>query len=337
MKEALFFEERDHQKVQCVLCPHQCVIKEGGVGLCGVRKNRNGKLYSLNYDKVAAINLDPIEKKPLYHFLPATQSLSVAAMGCNLRCTFCQNHSISMVDDEHQIFGENISPEKIVETAVEKMSRSISYTYTEPTVYFELMVETARLAREKGILNVMVTNGFMGEGALEAMAPHLDGANIDLKGFTEDFYRTRCGARLAPVLDTIGRMYDKKIWIELTTLVVPEINSDRKQIRELIQFILDLDANIPWHVSRFFPHHRCRDLPMTSMSVMEDIFTTGREMGIRYLYGGNVSSSRWSHTRCPHCQAVLIERSGYHTKIRELNLLLGHCEQCKNPIPGVWM
>jgi pyruvate formate lyase activating enzyme len=333
MKQALLYEKED-TIVTCKLCAHNCRLKEGRVGVCGVRKNINGELYSLNYDKVCATHADPIEKKPLYHFLPATTSYSVATMGCNFKCRFCQNDSLSVVETEAGIYGEAISPEELVRKALRYNSESIAYTYSEPTIYFELMLETAKLAKQEGIKNIMVTNGYMSREAFEMIAPWLDGANIDLKAFSEDFYKELCSARLAPVLDTIKVMKAHGIWVELTTLLIPGLNTDAGEIKELISFILSVDANIPWHVSRFFPHHRLQDVSPTPTSSIYDALHMGREMGLQFVYAGNVGGEQFAHTRCPACDTVLIKRSGYSTQI--LNLSNGTCSHCNQPIPGVW-
>jgi len=256
MKKALLWIPLSNHRVKCNLCPHSCSLKEGQLGLCMVRKNIKGELISLNYDKIAAIHSDPIEKKPLYHFLPASQSLSIATVGCNFKCKFCQNHSLSMVSDENQISGEKKSPRELIDLALESGSHSISYTYTEPTIFFELMLETAKLAKQEGLKNVMVTNGYMSREALSMIAPYLDAANIDLKAFTDAFYQKYCHAHLDPVLDTIKRMRELGIWIEVTTLLIPGLNDDQTEVGQLIRFLHDLDVNIPWHVSRFFPHYQ---------------------------------------------------------------------------------
>lgn len=334
MKKGMLFEALGNKNVRCRLCPHYCEIQNGRYGICRVRKNIEGELFSLNSDKIAAINSDPIEKKPLYHFLPGSTSFSIAAMGCNLNCQFCQNHTLSIVKDEDHIYGENITPESIVERAVESGSESISYTYTEPTIYFELMYETAKLATERGLKNVMVTNGFISPEALEKILPFIDGANIDLKAFSNDFYRSYCGGKLNPVLDSIEIMNQNEIWIELTTLMIPGLNSDPKELRDLISFISGIDPSIPWHVSRFFPNYKITDKMPTDTGQIEEILVTGKEMGLLYLYGGNFSSKLWENTFCPECNTLLIERSGYSTRID--NLESGKCAECGEKIPGVW-
>lgn len=333
MKQALLYE-KEGNVVTCRLCAHNCRLKEERVGICGVRKNIKGELFSLNYDKVCATHADPIEKKPLYHFLPASTSYSVATMGCNFKCKFCQNNSLSVVQTEAGIYGEAISPKELVETAISYNSGSIAYTYSEPTIYFELMVETAKLAKEEGIKNVMVTNGYMSREALDMMAPWLDGANIDLKAFSEDFYKNLCSAKLAPVLDTIKGMKAHGIWIELTTLLIPGLNTEEEEIKELISFILSVDETIPWHVSRFFPHHRLQDVSPTPTDSICDVLDMGRQMGLKFVYAGNMGGDRFAHTRCPACDTLLIKRSGYFTQI--LNFSDGKCSKCGQKIPGVW-
>lgn len=335
MVKALLYENiGEGNVVRCRLCGHHCRLKENQLGVCRVRKNINGDLYSLNYDRVCATHLDPIEKKPLYHFLPASTSYSIAAMGCNFKCKFCQNYSLSVVENESRIFGEQIPPETLVRAALNSSSESISYTYSEPTIYFELMLETAKLAREKGLKNVMVTNGYMSPEALEMMSPYLDAANIDLKAFREDFYKEYCGAALAPVLETIKGMKAKGIWVELTTLLIPGLNTDKQEIGELISFILGVDNMMPWHVSRFFPQHRLLEVPPTPTGAIYEALEMGRDRGLKFVYAGNVADERFAHTHCPTCNAVLIERRGYFTKVKKL--ADGKCGSCGQVIAGVW-
>lgn len=335
MKKALLYEKTGKDNiVNCFLCAHRCRIKEGHLGVCRVRKNNNGDLYSLNYDKVCTTHLDPVEKKPLYHFLPGSMSYSIATMGCNFRCKFCQNYSLSVVETEARIIGENIPPEELVAAAVDSGSKSISYTYSEPTIFFELMLETAKLAREKGLRNVMVTNGYMTPEALEMLAPYLDAANIDLKGFRDSFYKEYCAAKLAPVLETIKGMRAKGIWVELTTLLIPGLNTDKQEIKELISFILEVDAKMPWHVSRFFPQYHLMDVPVTPTDAIYDALEMGRDMGLKFVYAGNVADGQFANTRCPECNAVLIERIGYATRVKKL--ADGKCSSCGHEIAGVW-
>ena len=317
MKKALLYKSRTDSTVLCLVCSHKCIISPGQTGLCNVRMNKDGILYTLNYAKLAAINSDPIEKKPLYHFLPGSLSLSMAAMGCNFRCSFCQNHSLSQVKNPEDITGDEVTPRQIIETAKKNNSLSISYTYSEPTVYFEYMYETAVLAREAGIKNIMVTNGYLSGEAFAKISPFLDGANIDLKAFNQTFYHKYCKAGLQPVLDTISRMKENNIWIELTTLLIPDLNSDMEEIRKLISFIADIDPD-----------------PPTSSELIFKVLDIAKEEGLRYLYAGNINSDNYSNTYCLNCQALLIERSGYFTRLHDIRR--GICTNCQNSLPGVW-
>lgn len=254
VREALLYEKEAEGRVSCGLCVHRCRIAPGDRGSCGVRENRAGTLYSLVYGAIIAENVDPIEKKPLFHILPGSRSFSVAAAGCNFRCSFCQNHEISQTPRETgRIVGRERTPAEIVEMAVRSGSKSIAYTYTEPTVYFEFAFDIAGIAREKGLKNVFVTNGYMTQGMLELVAPRLDAANVDLKAFRDDFYKKQCGARLQPVLDSLRKMKELGIWVEVTTLLIPGLNDGEEELGELAAFIASLGAETPWHISRFHP------------------------------------------------------------------------------------
>lgn len=334
MIQAELFEKGEHGQVTCRLCAHFCRLSVGASGLCRVRKNIAGTLYSLNSDRLIAVHMDPIEKKPLYHFLPGSRSLSIAAMGCNFSCHFCQNHSISLVADEQSITGESLSPEQLIESALDNRARSISYTYTEPTVFFELMLQTARLARQAGLKNVMVSNGYLSAEALARLAPFLDAANIDLKAFGDDFYRRYCSARLQPVLDSIKALKAGGVWLEITTLLIPGLNDDPLEINRLVTFLLEVDDGMPWHLSRFFPQHRLRHIPATDENSINGFLGLGAKRGLKYLYGGNLASDSWNDTSCPQCRAVLIRRRGYQTTVA--TLLAGKCQDCGLAIPGVW-
>ena len=334
MIEALLYHREEKKKVRCFLCAHRCLLREDQVGICHVRKNVAGILYSLNYDRVNAVHLDPIEKKPLYHFFPASTSLSIAAMGCNFSCQFCQNHELSQVLEEALICGEKISPESLIQKAIRARALSISYTYTEPTVFFELMLETARLAKQANLKNVMVTNGYMSREALEMMSPYLDAANIDLKFFSEDFYRIYCGAKLHPVLETIREMKRRGIWIEVTTLLIPGLNAGLDDQKRMVSFLLDLDPFLPWHVSRFFPQYRLTDRPITPEGDMFFLLDLAAEMGLRFVYGGNLDDDRYSDTFCPECRLLLIRRHRY--QVESPGMAGGACLRCARPVPGVW-
>lgn len=334
MVEALLYRREEKKKVRCFLCAHGCLLREEQTGICRVRKNVAGILYSLNTDRVIAVHLDPIEKKPLYHFLPGSKSLSIAAMGCNFSCPFCQNHELSQVLEEKRIGGEKISPESLVDTAIRSRALSISYTYTEPTVFFELMLETARLAKQANLRNVMVTNGYMSREALDMISPYLDAANVDLKSFSEDFYRIHCGAKLQPVLETIREMKRRGIWLEVTTLLIPGLNEEPDDQKKLISFLLELDPFLPWHVSRFFPQYQLTDRPLTPEGDIFRFLDLAAEMGLRFVYGGNLDDERRSDTFCPECRHRLVRRNRY--QVESPGMAGGACLRCGRPIPGVW-
>jgi pyruvate formate lyase activating enzyme len=335
VKKALFQEPRENKKVQCSLCSHRCVIAPGKRGICTVRENREGILYSLIYDKVIARNIDPIEKKPLFHFLPGSRSYSIATPGCNFRCQHCQNSDISQLPHDRGgvIVGENISPTSIVEAARQQHCASISFTYTEPTIYFELAYDTARLAVEAGIKNVFVTNGYSTPEALKVIRPYLHAANIDLKGFSDDFYKHICGARLQPVLDAIRLYKEFGIWIEITTLVIPGHNDSDEQLTSIAQFIKSVDESIPWHVSRFHPAYKLVDQPITPLTTLERARTIGMDAGLLHVYEGNVPG-QGENTICPSCKQTIVKRVGF--SVLESNITDGKCGNCKTPIAGVW-
>ena len=336
MEKALCFTVNERNTVTCRLCRHQCSIADGGRGLCRVRENRGGVLYSLVSGLIVAEHVDPVEKKPLYHVLPGSRSYSLASVGCNFCCLHCQNADIAKYDDQGtgRMPGHRISPDEAVRHAVQGGCRSIAYTYTEPTVWFEYALATARLAAEAGLYNIFVTNGYISTEALGIITPVLHAANIDLKGFSDDFYRRICGARLDQVLDGIREYKRRGIWIEITTLVIPGENDDTEQLNGIARFIADeLGPDTPWHVSRFFPRHRMQDRLPTPSQSLERALEAGDRAGLRYIYEGNVSNGR-EQTVCPSCGAVVIGRSGY--TITQFNLNDGSCGRCGKPIAGVW-
>lgn len=334
MKEALFYEKRDHLEVHCFLCNHHCRIKPGKSGKCGVRRNDGGLLHSLVYGKVIALHVDPIEKKPLFHFLPGTRSYSIATVGCNFQCVFCQNADISQSPRlEGIIRGTDVLPATVVEQAIQTRSSSISYTYTEPTIFMEYALDVAKEARRAGIRNVFVSNGFMTREVLEAVAPFLDAANVDLKAFTEDFYKNQCAARLKPVLKTLQAMKELGIWLEVTTLVIPGLNDDPGELRRLADFIVSLGPETPWHVSRFHPAYRLTDRPATPVETLQRARKIGLEAGLWYVYTGNIPGDEGEHTFCHRCQSLLLERFGFSTRRRGLKN--GLCTQCGTALVGV--
>lgn len=333
--EAKLYEVIGDQKVHCYLCNHHCKITDSKFGFCGVRQNRGGKLYTHVYGEAIAANIDPIEKKPLYHFLPGTRSFSVATIGCNFRCGFCQNWQISQVShrEGRGMGGYSLPPQDIVRKAVEQGCPSISYTYTEPTIFFEYAYETARLAHEKGLFNVFVTNGYMTSEALKTIHPYLDACNVDLKSFSEDFYEKTCHGHLEPVLTSIRTMKELGIWIEITTLVIPEGNDDEEQLRGISQFIAGVDPNLPWHISRFHPDYQFTDVRATPLETLKRAYSLGKEAGLRYIYVGNVPAEA-TETLCPKCGKSLIRRRGFFVEQNQVKD--SACPNCGEVIAGVF-
>ncbi|MCX6573622.1 MAG: AmmeMemoRadiSam system radical SAM enzyme [Candidatus Aminicenantes bacterium] len=333
IREAMLWDPAGEGAVVCRLCAHRCVIKPGKQGLCAVRENREGRLVTLVYGEVVAAHVDPIEKKPLFHFLPGSTALSIATPGCNFRCGFCQNWQISQAPRRRGggIAGEPFAPEAVVRAAVDRGCRSISYTYTEPTIFFEYAAETARLAREAGLLNNFVTNGYMTAEALEALRPVLDAANIDLKAFDDETYKKVCGARLEPVLDSIRRMRALGIWVEVTTLVVPGLNDGDPELSAIAGFIASVDPDIPWHVSRFHPDYEYTQAPATPVATLRAAAAAGRREGLRYIYVGNVPGES-EDTACRVCGTVLIRRSGFTVLANVLTD--SRCPSCGTALPG---
>ncbi|WP_028894179.1 AmmeMemoRadiSam system radical SAM enzyme [Syntrophorhabdus aromaticivorans] len=336
MTEALFYEKLEGIKVHCSLCRHHCHIAEGKRGLCGVRENKNGVLYTLVYGLPCSFHVDPIEKKPLFHFFPGSRAFSIATAGCNFRCRHCQNHEISqMPRDEGHIPGQKMSPAEVVERAEKAGCKSISYTYTEPTIFYEYALDTAKLAKEKGMYNNFVTNGYIEEEPLKTIRHYLDGANIDLKSFNRDFYRKVCGAELQGVIDTIKTYKALGIWIELTTLVIPGHNDSDDEFRAIAQFIKnDLGAETPWHVSAFFPAYKLLDAPRTPEKTLKSAREIGLAEGLRYVYEGNVPGAG-ENTSCWCCGKTVVKRYGY--TISEYSIKDGACTFCNAAIDGVGM
>jgi pyruvate formate lyase activating enzyme len=335
MKQAMFQEAREGNKVQCSLCCHRCLISPGKRGICAVRENRDGTLYSLVYDKVIAQNIDPIEKKPLFHFQPGSISYSIATPGCNFRCRHCQNADISQLPRDHGgiVLGEEVAPSAVVSAALKTRCASISYTYTEPTIYFELAYDTARLAVESGLKNVFVTNGYITPEALGVIRPYLHAANIDLKGFTDDFYKNTCGAKLQPVLDAIRLYKEFGIWIEITTLVIPGHNDSDEELRDIARFIRSVGEEVPWHVTRFHPTYKLTDQPRTPLATLKRAQQIGFEAGLRYVYEGNIPGEG-ENTVCWSCKKSLIKRIGF--SVEENKVKEGKCSYCSAIIDGVW-
>ncbi|MBU0663558.1 MAG: AmmeMemoRadiSam system radical SAM enzyme [Proteobacteria bacterium] len=336
MHEAQLYSQGNDGEVICELCAHHCRIKDGHRGICGVRENRSGILVSLVYGYLVAEHVDPVEKKPLYHFLPGSGSYSISTVGCNFRCRHCQNFSISQPGKFAADAPPGIlrSPEYVVAEAMRSGCQSISYTYVEPTIFFEFAYDCSVLAREQGLKNIFVSNGYMSEKTTRKLAPLLDAINIDIKAFTEDFYHKICGARLQPVLDTVRLMHELGVWVELTTLLIPGLNDSDAELTEIAEFIVSLDPSIPWHVTAFYPTYKMTDRPATSVHSLQKARKIGLAAGLRYVYEGNVPGSGGENSSCPSCQARLITRFGFI--IEENRLVHGCCPQCGAQIAGVW-
>jgi pyruvate formate lyase activating enzyme len=335
IREALLYEKQDNKNVRCNLCAHRCRISPDRIGICGVRENRDGVLYSLVYGTLVANNIDPIEKKPFFHVLPASSSYSIATSGCNFACTFCQNHEISqMPRATRMIAGEDIPPEDIVRQAKKNGCKTIAYTYTEPTIYFELAYDTAKIASDFDIKNVFVTNGFMTSEMIEMIAPYLAAANVDLKSFRDEFYKNQCGARLAPVLDSLKKMKSFGIWVEVTTLLIPTLNDSEEELKDIAEFIASLGRETPWHISRFHPQFKKRDLPPTPLSSLHRAEQIGKQAGLKYVYCGNVPGDKGENTYCFNCRNLLIERYGF--RIVGMNLVGNKCANCGVALEGIF-
>ncbi|MGI5939211.1 MAG: AmmeMemoRadiSam system radical SAM enzyme [Thermoleophilia bacterium] len=334
MQAALWEEWCSSGKIHCFLCAHHCRIGPGERGLCGVRENREGALYTLVYGCPISTAADPIEKKPLFHFLPGTSSYSIATVGCNFRCSFCQNADISqMPRGGGRVAGGVMPPEQVVSAARRAGCRSISFTYTEPTIFYEYARDCARLATSQGLKNILVTNGYMTRQMLADLDGDLHAANVDLKSFSDEFYRTMTGARLQPVLDSIRRLHEMGVWLEVTTLLIPGYNDSADELRALARFLVSVSPDIPWHVSRFSPCYRLLDVPPTSRSSLEEAWRIGHDMGLHYVYLGNIPGSGFESTVCPGCGEVVIERRGF--AIRADRLKDGTCPHCRRCIAGM--
>jgi pyruvate formate lyase activating enzyme len=321
-------------EIQCELCPHQCRVSKGKRGLCRVRENQDGQYYSLVYGNLCARNLDPIEKKPFFHVLPATTSFSIATAGCNFQCKFCQNWEISQASPE-EVDSIDFPPEMVVEQAKEAKAHSIAYTYVEPTIFYEYMWDVAKIVKKAGLLNVCHSNGFINPDPLKNLCKVLDAANIDLKGFTETFYQELCSGELNPVLNTLKILRKEKVHIEITNLIIPTKNDEMSVIKEMCLWIKkELGSETPVHFSRFYPLYKLRSLPPTPVSTLEKARTLALSSGLEYVYIGNVPGHEGENTFCPRCKKLLIQRTGY--MVGEVHLKNGKCGYCGKPIPGIW-
>ncbi len=325
-------------KILCEACAQACVLGEGETGICGIRSVKNGALELAVYGLAAALNIDPVEKKPLYHFLPGSSTLSFGTVGCNLSCSFCQNADISQYPKEHPgaIKGHDAAPEQLVALALERGCESISYTYNEPAVFFEYAYDTAKLAHAKGLKNIFVTSGYETPKAIDTIAPYLDAMNIDLKAFSDDFYRSICGARLKPVLEAIRHAHAKGIWVEITTLLIPGLNDSNDELRQIAEFIASVSVNIPWHISGFYPQYKMQNRPRTPHATLQKAYAIGIAAGLRYCYVGNVADPEHTATYCPACHTPAIRRHGHLGEVVDTTLTSGRCPACGEALPGVW-
>ncbi|MDI6841109.1 MAG: AmmeMemoRadiSam system radical SAM enzyme [bacterium] len=331
---AMYWEKLNDKLVQCHLCPRNCVLKPKQRGYCRVRENQAGKLMTLNYGIPCAVHIDPIEKKPLFHFIPKSEVFSIATAGCNLRCKFCQNWEISQRPPEET---ENVwlPPDEVVRMAKENKCPSIAYTYSEPVNFYEYMLETAKIAKKAGIKNTMHSNGYINPEPLKELCKYLDAANIDLKGFTDEYYQELCEAELEPVKVSLKILKEEGVWIEITNLIVPTKNDDPKTIRKMCEWIRDsLGAEVPLHFSRFWPMYKMQNLPPTPIETLEQARKIAIGVGLKYVYIGNIPSHKAENTYCPNCGKLLIRRIGYY--VPENNIINGKCKFCGQKIPGVW-
>ncbi|MGQ9731539.1 MAG: AmmeMemoRadiSam system radical SAM enzyme [Candidatus Zipacnadales bacterium] len=335
MREAMYYDKLGGLKVRCRICPKECVVGDRERGFCGVKENRGGKYYTLVYGQCAALNLDPIEKKPLFHFLPGTTAFSIATAGCNFDCKDCQNWEISQRRPEQITDARTLLPKDVAAGAKRCNAASIAYTYSEPVVFYEYMLDSAVEGHKLGVRSVMISNGYIRPEPLQRLLPHLDAAKIDLKSISEEFYKTYCLGEVAPVLETIKLLKKSGKWLEIVYLVVPTLNDSETMVRKMCEWVYDnVGANVPLHFSRFYPAYQLKKLPPTPYGTMERCYKIAREVGIRYVYVGNVPGTPHETTICPKCGRAVVKRSGF--RVLEKNLRNGACKFCAYKIPGIW-
>jgi pyruvate formate lyase activating enzyme len=332
--EALYYERLPKQKVRCSLCPRSCTVPKGGRGFCRVRENRDGKYYTIAYANPCAVHIDPIEKKPLYHFLPGTTALSIATAGCNFTCKNCQNWDISQAQPD-ETYNYHLTPDAIAQLAQHYATPTIAYTYTEPTVFFEYMLATAKKARALGLRNIYHSNGYINPEPLRELAPYLDGANVDLKAMSDDFYTSITGGTLSPVLETLKILKATSVWLEITNLIIPTKNDSAAMLKDLCEWISkELGPDTPIHFSRFYPQYKIQNLPPTPVSTLKTAAAIAHAAGLLYIYIGNVPGVDEENTFCPHCGKKIIERTGY--TISRVAIKGNNCSFCNTRISGVW-
>lgn len=362
MHECLNYKIIDSETLQCETCSHFCLIKKGKVGICGIRQNIKNKLYLLTYGKTAAVNIDPIEKKPLFHFLPGSLAYSLGTAGCNFRCGNCQNFDISQIfgmkgkveEYEKLFWGEELSPKEIVKNATQAGCQSIAYTYNEPTIFLEYALDTMKIAKKEGLKNVWVSNGFMSDKTINTILPFLDAINIDIKSFNDEFYKFNCGARVQPVFNSCKRFVHPVkslpeqgarlseqfnrvkagIWLEITTLIIPTLSDDAEMLKQIAKFIKnELGDFVPWHISAFSGaiSWKLQHLPNTKAETIKKAYDIGKKEGLKYVYAGNVPNTEMENTYCPKCADLIVERIGYNIKRYDKN---GNCPKCGEKIEG---
>jgi len=336
MKKAILYEKLKDNKVRCEACYHHCLISDKKTGICGVRQNIDGDLYLLVYGRAVSVNIDPIEKKPLFHFLPGQKAFSLGTMGCNFACDFCQNWEISQIPRNIDLIhaGEEWEPKKIVKYCKDNKIPIIAYTYNEPSIWAEYALDTMKLAKKEGIKNIWVSNGFMSEKSLNLIAPYLDAINIDLKSFSNNFYQKICKGQLNPVKENIKKIWKMGIWKEVTTLIIPGLNDSEKELKQIAKFLVKISKDIPWHISAFYPCYKMLDIIPTPEETLISAYEIGKKAGLKYVYTGNIPNSNYESTFCPKCSTLVVERWGM--EVLENNLKNGKCPKCKTKIQGKW-
>jgi pyruvate formate lyase activating enzyme len=333
-KKIALFQDESARGIMCRICPNECVLKEGEISKCNNRKVYKSKLYTMAYGNPCSVNIDPIEKKPLYHFFPGSRAFSIATAGCNLVCLNCQNWSISQTSPD-KTRNYDLMPEKVVEECSKSKCKSIAYTYSEPITFYEYTIESAAVARKAGIKNVLKSNGYINEEPLRKLCSVIDAANIDLKSFNESTYLKLSGGKLQPVLDSLKILKEMGVWLEITNLVIPTWTDKPEEIRKMCKWLKDNGfANTPLHFSRFYPIYKLEQLPPTHVEILNKAATIAAEEGLKYIYVGNVPGNETANTKCPSCNKVVVERQGY--RITFNNIVAGKCGNCGTKIDGIW-
>ncbi|MBN2891779.1 MAG: AmmeMemoRadiSam system radical SAM enzyme [Bacteroidales bacterium] len=332
--EAKYYESLDQQKVKCTLCPHECILSLNKTGICRTRKNIDGKLFTLAYSNPCAVNIDPIEKKPLSHFLPSSKTFSIATAGCNLACDNCQNSTISQ-SSPSQLKHYDISPTEVIKLAKENNCKSISYTYTDPVAFYEYTLETAKIARTNNLKNVIISAGYINPKPLKELIPFIDAANIDLKNFDDNIYKKINKATLKPVLETLKTLKENNIWLEITYLLIPGLNNSDKMLNEMCGWLSKNGFNeTPIHLSKYFPTYKMLNYRETNIKDLTKAKEIALQHGIKFIYIGNIAGNNSENTYCPNCNQTLIKRIGYN--VLSNNIIEGKCKFCSTNISGIW-